>query len=250
MTNELRGEVSPRLLARSAGVLYLVIIVFGLFGELSVRSGLVVPGDVAATATNIVASGGLFRLGFLTDSVMFLCDVALAVLLYVLLRPVGKTVALVAMCFRLTQTAVIALNLLHYHAAMLALSGRAYTASFGPDQLNALASFFLDLHSHGYDLGLLLFGVHCLLLGYLIYRSGYLPKVLGVLLVAAGFTYLIGSYTRFLVPQYVQTVAPIYAVAIIAEVGICLWLLIRGVNVELWESASRRPHGRVASSPR
>jgi len=240
MTRGSRQEVSPQVLARTAGALYLVIIVLGLLGELLVRSGIIVSGDAATTAANITGDLWLFRLGFLADSVMFLCDVALAVLLYVLLKPVGSTVALLAMCFRLAQTAVIALNLLHYHAAIIALSGPEYASAFGAEQLNALASFFLELHSHGYDLGLLLFGLSCLLLGYLVYRSRFLPKLIGVLLVAAGLAYLIGSYTRFLFPAHVQSVAPIYLVAILAEVSMCLWLLIKGVKVEEWEKAASR----------
>ena len=154
-------ETSPLLYARVAGILYLIIIVFGIFGEMFVRSGLIAPGDAAATASNIAASQGLFRVGFLADSIMFLSDVALAVLLYVLLKPVSKVIALLAMCFRLAQTAVLALNLLHYHAAVLLLNGSDYSAALGTSQLNALTSFFLDLHAHGYDLGLLLFGLHC-----------------------------------------------------------------------------------------
>ena len=228
-------ETSPLLYARVAGVLYLIIIVFGIFGEMFVRSSLIVPGDAAATASNITASQGLFRVGFLADSVMFLCDVALAALLYVLLRPVSKVVSLVAMCFRLAQTAVLALNLLHYHAAMLLLNGPGYSEALGTSQLHALTSFFLDLHAHGYDLGLLLFGLHCLLLGYLVFKSRYIPRVLGVLVVAAGFVYLIGSYTRFLAPSYIAAVSPIYIVAIISEVSLCLWLLVKGVSMRRWE---------------
>ena len=239
MAVDARSETSPQLLARTAGLLYLVIIVLGLMSEMFIRSSIVAPGDAAATAANIAASGGLFRAGFLTDSVMFLCDVALAVLLYVLLRPVSKTIALMAMCFRLIQTAVIAANLLHYHAAIVALGESGYAAAFGAEQLNALAGFFLDLHGYGYDLGLLSFGLSCLLLGYLVYRSGYLPRFIGILLVAAGLTYLVGSYTRFLFPAHVQAVAPIYIVAIVAEVAMCLWLLIRGVRVSAWQAAVR-----------
>jgi hypothetical protein len=238
MTAEARSEMSPQLFARTAGLLYLVIIVLGLMGEMVVRANIVAPGDAAATAANIAAAGGLFRMGFLFDSVMFLCDVALAVLLYVLLRPVSRTVALMAMCFRLIQTAVIATNLLHYHAAVIMLGDSGYAAAFGTEELNSLASFFLDLHGYGYDLGLLSFGLSCLLLGYLVYRSRYLPRFIGVLLVAAGFTYLVGSYTRFLFPAQVQAVAPIYVVAIVAELAMCLWLLVRGVNVDLWRAAA------------
>jgi hypothetical protein len=228
-------ETSPLFYARVAGVLYLVIIIFGIFGEMFVRSSLIVHGDAAATAGKIAAYQGLFRVGFLADSVMFLCDVALAVLLYVLFRPVSKVVALVAMCFRLAQSAVLALNLLHYHAAMLLLNGPGYSETLGTSQLNALISFFLDLHAHGYDLGLILFGLHCLLLGYLVFKSGYMPRILGVLVVAAGVVYLIGSYTRFLAPGYVAAVSPIYIVAIVSEVSLCLWLLVKGVNVRRWE---------------
>lgn len=232
-------ETSPLAYARVAGILYLIIIVFGIFAEAFVRSGLIVPDDAAATAGNILASEGLFRVGFLADSIMFLSDVALAVLLYLLLRPVNRTLALVAMFFRLTQTAVLALNLLNYYAAVLLLKGTGYAAAFEPDQLHSLASLFLDLHSHGYDLGLLLFGVHAALLGYLILKSHYLPRVLGALMIAGSATYLVGSYTRFLFPDYVSLVSPIYAVALVAEVSLALWLLMKGVNVQQWERRVR-----------
>ena len=200
---------SPVLQARIAGLLYLVIIIFGLSGELFIRSRLIVSGDAQATAANIVAAPGLFRAGFLTDSIMIVSDIGLAVLLYALLVPVNKIVALVAMCFRLAQSAVLALNLLHYHAAGMLLNG-SYPSIFGVARADSLALFFLDLHAHGYDLALLLFGCHCLLLGYLLYRSQYLPRLLGVLATAAGIVYLIGTYTRFLAPAHVDAVAPIY----------------------------------------
>ena len=231
-------DADPKRVARAAGFLYLVIIALGLTGELVVRSGIVVPGDAAATATNILEAEGLFRFGFVADSVMLLADIALAVLLYVLLRPVSKTLALLAMCFRLVQAAIIGGNLLHYHAALVALVGPAYGAAFPPDQLAAVAALSLELHSHGYDLALLPFGINCLLLGYLVYRSGFLPRIFGVLLAAAGVVYLVGSYTRFLFPAQVDTVAPLYVVAIVAESAMCLWLLVRGVDARKWAAAA------------
>lgn len=229
------GKTSPLVYARAAGVLYLMIIVFGIFSEVFIRSSLIVPGDAAATASNVMASEGLFRVGFFADSVMFLSDVALAALLFILLRPVSRTLALTATFFRLAQAAVLALNLLNYHAALLVLNGTGYASVFETGQLQALSYLFLDLHGHGYDLGLLLFGVHCFLLGYLIVKSGYLPKALGALMMAASLTYLIGSYTRFLFPDYVPVVSPIYIVAFVSEVSLCLWLLVKGVNVQQWE---------------
>lgn len=229
------SETSPQVYARVAGVLYLIIIVFGIFSEAFVRSRLFVPGDAAVTAGNVLANEGLFRTGFLADSIMFLSDVALAVLLYVLLKPVSKTLALVATFFRLAQSAVLALNLLNYHAALLILKGTGYAETLQEGQRHALSLLFLDLHGHGYDLGLLLFGIHCLILGYLVVKSGYIPKILGVLMAAGAMTYLIGSYTRFLFPGYVKAVSPIYVVALVAEVSLCLWLLVKGVNVRRWE---------------
>ena len=237
-------ETSPLVYARVAGVLYLVIIVFGIFSEAFVRSSLFVQGDAAATAGNILASQGLFRLGFFADSVMFLCDVALAVLLYVLLKPVSKTLALVAMFFRLTQTAVIAMNLLNYHAAVVLLGGSGYAGALEPGQLHSLAHFFLELHAHGYDLGLLLFGVHCLLLGRLVVRSHYIPRILGFLMMAAAVAYLIGSYTRFLFPNYLSAVTPVYIVAFVSELAFGLWLIVKGVRLKEWE---KRAGGAVAS---
>jgi hypothetical protein len=234
-------QTSPQVYARAAGVLYLVIIVFGIGAEVLVRGSLIVPGDAAATATNVAGSPGLFRLGFLGDSIAFVCDVALAVLLYVLLEPVGKTLALIAAAFRLTQTAVIALNLISYYSALLILDGAGYAAAFDPAQLNALAALALDKHAHGYDLGLIFFGASCVVLGALIVRSGYLPKWLGALVALAGIVYLAGSYALFLAPDLAAAIQPAYAIPLVSEVALCLWLLIRGVNVERWRARAGTP---------
>jgi len=232
---------NPRFLSRIAGLLYLVIIIFGISSELLIRSRLIHAGDFPATAEAILNFQGLFRVGFFADSLMCLSDVVLALLLYFLLRPAGRILALAALFFRLTQTAVLALNLLNYHAAILLINGDGYSSSMGPDQVRALSSFFLDLHSHGYDLGLLLFGVHCLILGWLILKSGYFPRALGILVMAAGPVYLIGSYTRFLFPDLVTTIQPIYLITIISELSLCLWLLLRGPDRRMWERATQLP---------
>ncbi len=226
---------SPILYAKIAGVLYLIIIVLGIFAEIFVRSRLFVPEKATATATNIMAFNGLFRVGFIADSVMVLSDVALAVLLYILLRPVNKMLALMAMFFRLIQTAVLSLNLLNYYAAYLILSNKSYTAMFDTTQLHSLVYLFFDLHGHGYDLGLLFFGIHCAILGYLILKSSYFPKILGGLIIAAAAAYLLGSYTRFLFPDYLLFISPIYIIALVAEVSMCLWLLVKGINLQQWE---------------
>lgn len=225
-------KTSPHIYARAAGLLYLIIIVFGITSEVFIRSSLIVTGDASATATNILASEGLFRLGFVTDSLMLLSDVAIAVLFYILLKPVSKTLALIAAAFRLTQAAILSFNLLNYYAALLLLNGIEYAAAFKPDQLNALAMLFLDMHSHGYDLGLVFFGFSCLILGYLVTKSDYFPSIFGYGLIAAATVYLTGSFTLFLFPDHASLIEPIYIIPLIAELSFCLWLLVKGVRVK------------------
>ncbi|MEJ2479993.1 MAG: DUF4386 domain-containing protein [Acidihalobacter sp.] len=230
---KVRGHgLTPTRQARLAGALYLAIIICGIGSEVLVRSSLIVPGDAAATAGNIRGAGMLFRAGFAADVIMLFCDVALAVLLYRLFRPVSPTLSLMAAAFRLMQAAILGFNLLNYHAALLLLGGAGYAAAFEPAQLHALASFFLELHGHGYDLGLLFFGVSNLILGYLVIRSGYLPSLFGYALQAAAVVYLVGSSTRFLVPEWLRLVQPAYVVPLLAELGFCQWLLTRGVRTK------------------
>jgi hypothetical protein len=225
------SETTPHIYARVAGFLYLIIIIFGISSEVFIRSILVVKGDATTTAGNILASEGLFRFGFVLDSIMLLSDVAIAVLFYVLLKPVSKTLALIAAAFRLTQAAILGFNLLNYYAALLLLKGVGYATVFNSDQLNAMAMLFLDMHSHGYDLGLLFFGLSSIILGYLVVKSDYFPEVLGYGLIAAAVVYLTGSFTRFLFPDYVSFIEPIYIVPLIAELSFCLWLLLKGVRI-------------------
>jgi hypothetical protein len=159
-----------------------------------------------------------------------LCDVAIAVLFYVLLRPVSRTLAMLAAAFRLTQAAILGFNLLNYYAALLLLSGVEYASALETGQLQAQAMLHLQLHSHGYDLGLIFFGLSNFFLGYLISRSGYIPALLGYGLIAAGIVYLTGSYVRFLAPDFHEQVAPLYTIPLLAELGLCLWLMIKGVK--------------------
>lgn len=220
------ATMTPRTLdpeARLAGLLYLVIIGFGLFGELAVRTPLIAVGDAVTTAQNILGAERLFRLGFAADSVMALCDVALAVLLYVLLRPVSPTLALMAATFRLVQTAILGANLLNQYTALLLLKAAPY-------QDAATALQFLDMHRHGYDLGLLFFGASCLITGWLLVRADYFPRLLGLAVIAAGVVYLAGGYLLFLAPALADGFAPAYAVCLLAEVSLCLWLLVKGAS--------------------
>jgi hypothetical protein len=227
------GPPSWLVSARVAGVLYVVIIVFGLFAEVVVRSRLVVDGDAQATAANIQDSESLFRLGFAADLVVFLCDVALAVVLYFLFRPVSRALSLLAAAFRLTQTAIIGFNLLNMFAALLILTDADYLGSFDERQSESLSLFMLDLHRYGYTLGLTFFGVSTLVVGYLALSSGCMPRLLGALLCLAGLGYVGDSVAFFLVPGYDGSISPVLlAPAIVGEVWFALWLLFRGRRLE------------------
>lgn len=234
-------QTPPLAYARIAGLLYLLIIVFGVFSEAVIRSNLIVKGDAAATAANILANQALFRAGFAADIIMLLSDVAIAVLFYVLLKPVSRVLAMTAAAFRLTQAAVLGFNLLNYYSSLLLLNGSEYTSAFGTRQSNALAMLFLDMHSHGYDLGLIFFALSSLILGYLVIRSGYFPGLLGYGLMAAAAVYLVGSCMRFLLPAYASYIAPVYIVPLIAELAFCLWLLVKGIRFQPNESGPLLP---------
>ncbi len=223
-------ESSPRVHARVAGALYLVIIVFGITSEVFIRAKLVVYDNAAATVANLQASGALFRAGFAADAIMVFCDVAIAVLFYQIFKPVGQTPALMAAAFRLTQAAILGVNLLNYYAPMLLVDHAAYMSDFETGQIDALVLFFLDLHRHGYDLALLFFGLSNLALGYLVVKSESFPAVLGYGLQAAAVVYLAGSFTRFLFPHFVSSMAPAYVIPLVAELAFCLWLLVKGIN--------------------
>ena len=187
------AETSPLVYARVAGFLYLIVFVAALFGPIFVRSNLIVPGDAATTANNIMASESLFRAGIFSYLVIFLTEIVLSVVLYVLLKPVSKTLALVMMVFRLAMTTIHGINLLNQFFALLLLSGAGYLTVFGTDQLHALVLLFLDAHEYGWSIGIVFFSVHVFLLGYLVFKSGFIPRILGVLLILASFIHLINA---------------------------------------------------------
>lgn len=232
-------DLDPRRLARLAGALYLVIIASGLFSELVVRGALIVPGDAAATAANILRADTLFRVGVVSDLVMVLADVGLAVALYVLFAPVSRRLSAAAAAFRLTQAAVLALNLVHQFAALLVLRRGGALTAFDGAQLEQLALLLLEIHRYGYLLGLVLFAGNLAVTAYLLYRSGFLPRAFGVLAVAAAAGYLADTLLFVLLPGYDGAAsAVVLAPAFVFELGFCAWLLIRGVDAAVWRRAA------------
>lgn len=227
--------------ARIAGVLTLMLAVIAPFSMIYVPSILIKPGDAIATANAIMASEGLFRLGIASDAVVFLIEIALTVALYVLLKPVSQTLSLVAAFSRLAMTVIQGLNLLNYFFVLLLLSGTGSVTAFAPDQVSALALLFLNAHQSVVLIWGLFFALHLAVLGYLVYASGYIPRILGISLMAASLCYFIQSFGNILLPQYQALFASVGLLSIV-EVAFPVWLLIKGVNVTAWGQ-------RVAASP-
>ena len=226
-------ENSIKKTARIGGVLYLIIIVAGIFAEIFVRGKLIVSGDATATANNIKASELLFRIGFVAGLIMLVCDVILTLIFYILLRPISRDISLLAAFFRLVSIAVLGINLLNHFAALFPLGGADYLKVLEPHQLHALAYLSLKSHESGYNISLLFFGFHCLVLGYLLFRSVYFSRILGVLLTITGLCYLINSFSWFLVPTFATNIYPgILLPCLIGELSLSLWLLFKGIKTK------------------
>jgi hypothetical protein len=222
--------------AKTAGILLLLTIVAGFFGELYVPSKLV-SREAATTAANITAHELLFRSGFAAYLVEACCDIALSLIFYVLLKPVQKHLALLAAFFGLVSTALYGVAELFYFAALPILGGADYLKAFSPDQLNTLALLSLKLYALGGGLFMVTYGVAAVLRGYLIFQSGYLPRALGVLLALAGLGFISKNFTLVLAPAYASDVLllPMF----LTVVALTAWLLIRGVDIQKWEAMTR-----------
>jgi hypothetical protein len=225
-------DASPRLKARIAGLFYLLTILARMFVEIFVRNRLVVANDAAATATNILAHQPLWQLGFAGDIIAFASYVALTALLYELFKPVNKSLSLVAAFSSLVASTVQAMSSLFHLAPLFLLGDAPYLKAFTTEQLQAMTLVFLRLRAAAYhNIGLVFFGLYLLLVGILILKSTFLPRVLGCLLVLAGL-----SYVLFLSPSLVRSLQPyILIFPGVGQISLCLWLLAMGVNVQRWK---------------
>lgn len=240
---------SDKKIARSTGILYLVIFFANVFAYFVVTNSLIVPGDAAATAGNIMAAESLYRAGLASYLLVFLSDIGVAILLYKLLKPVNKTVAQIFVVTRLMQTAVHGVNLLNFFFPLLLLNGADYLTVFQPAQLQASALFFLNAHHYGVLISEAFFAVSTLLLGYLVYKSALFPGILGILLAIAGLGYVLDSFGIFLLPQFEAFFAEIMqAPAVIGEMAFTLWLLLKGVRTPKQETANALPVTQAKST--
>ena len=189
------------------------------------------PGDAATTVNNIMVSESLFRISLVSDLIRHTFLILLPLVLYQLLKPVGKNIALLMVIFALAGVPIALLNMLNHFAALLLLSGADYLTAFEADQLHAQVMFFLDLYEYGAYIPQFL-GLWLLPLGYLVFKSGFLPRILGILLMIGCFGYVIDAVLFFL---FASSAATLSLFAFIGELLFALWLLIKGVNIEQWE---------------
>ena len=237
MTIRRIAETSPLFLARIGGLLYLLIIVGGLFAPFAVAPSGMMLGDASLpTPAKIMASRSLYALGGATQLMVYACDVGVALVFYELLKPVNRSVALLSACFRLIFVAVACANIINHFAPLVLLSGADYLNAFNPEQLQALAMASIRLRTFGFDIALVFFGFHCLIVGYLIFRSTFFPRILGLALAIGGFGYLANIFATALPPAMERHIFPyIMLPAGLAEIALTLWLIIRGVNVSRWK---------------
>ena len=223
---------SPQKTARIAACIFLSIFFLGMSTELFIRPGMIVPEDAEVTVRNIAASESLFQLSLMSDLLRQVLLMALPLMLYKLLKPVSKALASLMVIFALVGVSISMINELNHCAVLLLSSNGGYLIAFNADQLNTLVMFFLKLRKYGTYIPQLL-SVWVFLLGYLVFKSGFLPRILGILLMLGGVCYTASAVLFFLFPSFDATIFGLFA--FIGETLFYLWLLIKGVNVEEWK---------------
>jgi len=225
------AEASPRLKARMAGLFYVLTAGTSVFGQMFVLGKLVVEGDAAATAAHIQAHQSFFRLGFGVLLLSIVFSIVMTVLFYELFKPANKTVSLLAAFIHLVGLAIMGFGSLLQLAPLAVLGGGPYLRVFNLEQLQALAYLFLQFSAQAFDAFLVFFGFYCVLLGYLIFKSTFLPRLIGVLMALAGLGYL-----TLLAKPLADHLAPYNLLpAALGETSLMLWLLIVGLNVDRWK---------------
>jgi hypothetical protein len=221
-------QTSARLMARMAGGLWLLYVSMAVLAGFA-RRGLIVNGEAAATAANILAHESSYRLGFAADLLAIACYIAMTALFYGLFKPVNRTASLLAAFFSLGGCIIQGFGCVFELAPLAVLGGTQHASVLKVEQLQALAYMSLKLYSQAYGIALVFFGFFSLLIGYLIFESTFLPRTLGVLMAVAGM----GGLT-FLSPSFGAKYLPYIVAADIGEILLILWLLVMGVNEQRW----------------
>lgn len=216
--------------ARMAGFLYLIYMIFHISADVIGRSTLIVYGDAATTATNIMASAWQFRIGFILDLFAAVLFLLTAWALYTLLKPVHQNLALLFLLLNLGGVAIQSTSDLFLLASQMLLSGADYTKAFQADQRQALAMSFLYLYKNGFMIAQIFYGAWLFPLGYAVFKSGFLPRILGMVLMIHCVTWLMTSLQFFLFPGFTAITYVSWPLGFIAEFGLTLWLLIMGIR--------------------
>jgi hypothetical protein len=227
--------------ARVAAFLLLVLAPLSVFGMIYVPSMLIVPGDAATTARNIMASESLFRLGIASTLLGQIIGIFWTLVLYQLLKPVNKNMAVLMVIFNLLIVPITMLNELNQFAVLLLSSSADYLRVFTPGQLHALVSLFLNLHDYGIKIAGLFWGLWLFPYGFLVFKSGFLPRFIGILLMIGCFGYVIQSFVGFLSPNLEVYTALLSVLTSSGELLLPLWLLFKGVKVEQWKKRALAP---------
>ena len=242
-------SAGPLAYARIGGFLYLFIIAVGILGELLVRERLRVEGDPAATASNVLGSETLVRVGLAGDLLGYVASIAVAMIMYVLLEPVNRSLALLATFLTITATAIFGLNAIWYLAVVESLGSPSDLPGIDPEQVQSLMYLSLSLHTSGFTIGLFFFGFFLIVLGHLVCRSLFLPKNLGTLLMVGGLGYLVNSLAQILAPALAEKLVPwVLLPSFLAELTFAIWLSVKGLNVQRWVEAAQSSLGDSAGS--
>jgi hypothetical protein len=215
---------------RLPGLLYVLMSIVGFFAMAYVPSKVIVHGNATATANNIMASETLFRLGIAGELIGQAGFIFVALALYDLLKGVSRRHASLMVTLIVVSIPIAFLNELNSIAALVLVRGADFLSVFEKPQRDALAMLFLNLHGHGFGVAEMFWGLWLFPLGLLVYRSRFLPRFLGVWLVFAGVAWVILSLTGLLLPQYQDKVDTYSQPALVGEIVLMLWLLIKGAR--------------------
>ena len=227
------ADVSLRKAAIISGYGLLIMTIFAIFADFFVFQNLIIKGNATATANNIMANEMQFRSGIFGFLIVIICDVVVALTLYVFLKPVNKSLSLLAAWFRLVYATIFGIALVNYSNVLQLLSGSAYLKVFETTKLHAMAMLSINSFSDVWAIGFVFFGLHLAILGYLVFRSNYIPRILGLLLIVAGLGYLIDNFGKFLFPNYDMVISMVTGWG---ELLFMFWLLFKGNKIASHDS--------------
>lgn len=241
-------QTSPQTYARIGGTLYLLIIALGIFYEMIVRDNIIIPGDSMATLASLKENEFFWRLGIVAEFLSSIVGLGLVLIMYKLTKPVNKDLAMLAAFFNLAGTTIQAVFIIQLVEALFPIGISPYLQAFTPEQLGAMVSLSMKSHVFGFGIALMMFGPYFLITGYLIYKSNYLPKFVGVLYTISGIGYLVNSFILILAPQlsgmvFMVIILPVF----LGEISLALRLLIKGVNEGEWKKHTTSVEGQINS---